>query len=189
MPSALRPCSTGDATLRQLQRLGPGPVDEQEVRRILAPELSGPWRRTPKLSTALLSSLAKQAQSDLCCQVLCLMQTERLCVDLIHYNVATRACRRGGRWQRALEILGQMREMSIQPDDITYGTVISVCQAAGHWQLALSLLSTMLGSKITPDVISYSATISSCEKGGQWQPALDLLCEMRAGRLFCLSIY
>jgi pentatricopeptide repeat protein len=43
-------------------------------------------------------------------------------------------------WRRALDLLDEMRENGIAPNDITYSVVIAACGNGGQWERALELL-------------------------------------------------
>ena len=84
---------------------------------------------------------------------------------MISFSVAISACEKGGQWQRALALFGDMRKVGVTR------RLGSVCRAG-----------------VTPSVISFSAAISACEKGGQWQHALSPLEDIcRAGE--CDAIF
>ncbi|CAK0812408.1 unnamed protein product [Prorocentrum cordatum] len=63
---------------------------------------------------------------------------------------------------RALALLSEMWEASLQPNVISYN---------------------MREARLEPNVMSHIAGISACEKGEQWQRALALLSEMWEARL------
>ena len=100
--------------------------------------------------------------------------------DVITYNAAISACEKGWQWERALELLEEMKSSGIEPDVISYSAAISACEKGGQWERALELLEEMKSRGIEPNVISYNAAISACEKGGQWERALELLEEMKS---------
>ncbi|CAK0842402.1 unnamed protein product, partial [Prorocentrum cordatum] len=86
-------------------------------------------------------------------------------------------------WQRALGLLGEMREVRLEPNVISYSAGISACEKGEQWQRALALLSDVWVAKLEGSVIIFNAGITACGKGEQWQQALALLREMREGKL------
>ena len=65
-------------------------------------------------------------------------------------------------WERALELLEEMRERGLKPDVISCSAAISACEKGGKWQSAVELLEEMRERGLKPDVISCSAAISAC---------------------------
>ncbi|CAK0873398.1 unnamed protein product [Prorocentrum cordatum] len=92
------------------------------------------------------------------------------------YSAGISACEKGGQWQRASLLLGEMWEVKLQPNVIfSYSAGISACEKGEQWQPALALLSEMWEVKLEPNVIyTYNAGISACEKGEQWQRAAGI---------------
>ncbi|CAK0794992.1 unnamed protein product [Prorocentrum cordatum] len=74
------------------------------------------------------------------------------------YNAGISACEKGDQWQRALALLGEMREAKLEPDGISYSAGISACEKGEQWQRALALLSEMWEMKMKPDIIISSIT-------------------------------
>ena len=62
---------------------------------------------------------------------------------LVSYSAGISACEKGERWQRALALLSEMREASLDPDVISYNAGISACEKGERWQRALALLCEM----------------------------------------------
>jgi pentatricopeptide repeat domain-containing protein 1 len=58
--------------------------------------------------------------------------------DEINYSAKVSACKKGGQWQMALNLLSMMPEAEKVPDEITYSAAISACKKGGQWQLALN---------------------------------------------------
>ena len=83
------------------------------------------------------------------------------------YNAVTSACRKGGQWQRALELLEGMSQRALTPNVISYNAATSACEKGGQWQRALELLEGMPQRALKPDVISYSAALACCVQGGR----------------------
>jgi pentatricopeptide repeat protein len=99
--------------------------------------------------------------------------------DVITYSSIISACEKSSQWERALELLSEMRERGIEPNVITYSAAISACEKGSKWERALELLSEMRQRGLEPNAISFNAAITACEKGAQWERALELLGEMR----------
>jgi pentatricopeptide repeat protein len=65
-------------------------------------------------------------------------------------------------WPKALELLQQMDEDGIKPDDYCYSSAINCCGAEGRWEEACELIEKMKqgGPKSRPNKIAYTAAIS-----------------------------
>ena len=99
--------------------------------------------------------------------------------SVIEHNFAISAWGRVREWERAVALLGEMRQKGLVPDVFSFTSAISACEKSSQWERALELLSEMRGRGVEPNVVTYSAAISACEKGSQWERALELLSEMR----------
>ena len=59
--------------------------------------------------------------------------------NTVSYNSLISACERCGEWERACEVLKQMKLIAqrpganVRPNSITYNTVLSACGKAGRW--------------------------------------------------------
>jgi pentatricopeptide repeat protein len=94
--------------------------------------------------------------------------------DVISYSAAISACEKGSQWQRALDLLKEMREQDVQPDLPCFNAAISACEKGSQYQRALELLDEIQEQGLEPDAISFSAAISACERAGERRKALRL---------------
>ncbi|CAK0871384.1 unnamed protein product [Prorocentrum cordatum] len=74
------------------------------------------------------------------------------------YSAGISACGKGGQWQRALALLGEMWEEKLELDGVSCSAGISACEKGRQWQRALALLSKMWEAKLEPEVFYTSAT-------------------------------
>lgn len=65
------------------------------------------------------------------CMVRQEMRGDRERPNVIHFNLAMRALATGGQWERALELLEEMRSAGVSPDDRTFRTAIEVTKTEG----------------------------------------------------------
>ena len=92
------------------------------------------------------------------------------------FNAAISACAKGGEWQKALDLVDELKQQrGLEPDVITYTAAISACAKGGQWLTALELLDELKHRGLEPNIITYSAAISACEKGRQWETGIDIL--------------
>lgn len=94
---------------------------------------------------------------------------------------------RGGSWERAHELLAEMRAAGIVPTTTSYNIVLSACQRAGAWEGALEVLREMKhgealepsssGGSVAPqpDIVSFNTAMGACGRAGRWEDALALL--------------
>jgi pentatricopeptide repeat protein len=93
------------------------------------------------------------------------MATEQYALDATENNTASSTMGSSGiddqLWEKALNLLDQMRADGIQPDGFSFSAAISCCGAGGRWEEALTLINTMKkgGPKTRPNRVSYTAAI------------------------------
>ena len=120
-----------------------------------------------------------------------LLEAEHWQLALILWNQATEkkadaalissamsAWAQGGYWSEALNLLQELRDLSMV-DGMAYTNAIRSCEASGHWELALILLDTAGRSgsgavKAVPLVCS-SCALAVLAAAAVWQQALELL--------------
>jgi pentatricopeptide repeat domain-containing protein 1 len=71
------------------------------------------------------------------------MRERGLKPDVISCSAGIRACKKGGGWGRALELLEEMREDGLMPHVTSCNAAISVCEKGGKWERALNVLEEM----------------------------------------------
>jgi pentatricopeptide repeat protein len=103
--------------------------------------------------------------------------------DLITYTTAMRACARGRKAGKAMELYRAVRDMGTLTLDVYfYTTAMDACAKEGgrRWMaVALSLLDEMIGGGIVPNEVTYGVAVTACGNGGRWVEALELLDRMR----------
>ena len=100
------------------------------------------------------------------CVCACVTASRGLKLDVISFNAAMNA--KGGKWQRAGELLEEMSGRWLKPDLISCNAGISACEKCGRWGFPTSSATTpqsahvrkaATGSLRLPDVISCSASL------------------------------
>ncbi|CAK0871857.1 unnamed protein product [Prorocentrum cordatum] len=100
--------------------------------------------------------------------------------QLVSYSAGISACEKGGQWQRALVLLGEMWEVELERSAIGYNAGISACGKGEQWQHALALLCTMRQVRVEPTdsaTALVSARVRKASSGNRhWR------CSARCGR-------
>ena len=107
-----------------------------------------------------------------------ILRSEPSLLSLSMFRGFWKSCMKRGRWEWAIEMLGQFVALDVVPDLVSFSASISACATALAWSMALHLLFDMFSVKTCPDTIAYNAVLSACHKAGQWQLALRLLTDM-----------
>ncbi|CAJ1345547.1 unnamed protein product [Effrenium voratum] len=95
--------------------------------------------------------------------------------DVVTFNSCLHACETG-RASAHLDVLRDMRAMSVRANTITMNTALSACEKISQWQPALALMIEMKDSELLPDVITFNAAISAARLA-RWQQA-ELFAQM-----------
>ncbi|CAM9939827.1 unnamed protein product [Scytosiphon promiscuus] len=92
------------------------------------------------------------------------MQTEEVGIspNVITYNAAITACRKGKQCDRAVALLRDMPRRGVSPNVASYSSAIAALGDAGRWQDAVSLFREIPDVGLAPDMMSFTATISAC---------------------------
>lgn len=115
-------------------------------------------------------------------------------------NSLIASCGRKDRADMSIDVLLEIEEVGLMPDQRTYRNAIIACNNAEHayrrslqrlasadsekrpsppevewWERACWLLRRMKSNGLKPDTPTISSAISACEAAGQWQVALEIL--------------
>jgi len=82
-------------------------------------------------------------------------------------------------WQKALEVLTEMRQLSIEPNVSCFTALISACDKGKQPEKALELFDTMQKEGVQPNVVTYNALISACSNGKMPERAQEKFTEMQ----------
>jgi pentatricopeptide repeat domain-containing protein 1 len=82
--------------------------------------------------------------------------------DNVAYRLAISACARGGNWEKGVQLLGEMREVTGKADVIAYTAAITGCEYAGEWKKAFSVLEMMRKDGVEPNEVTMAAIIGAC---------------------------
>merc|ERR1719469_1181616 len=85
----------------------------------------------------MMSGLARKGLWRSACALLDEMRTRGLEPNVICYNIALEACRRGHQWQYAFELYDTMQERAAVPDVISYTSLITACETGSRWAHSL----------------------------------------------------
>eukprot|EP00928_Gymnodinium_smaydae_P028350 TRINITY_DN21633_c0_g2_i1.p1 TRINITY_DN21633_c0_g2~~TRINITY_DN21633_c0_g2_i1.p1 ORF type:complete len:926 (+),score=160.55 TRINITY_DN21633_c0_g2_i1:63-2780(+) len=94
------------------------------------------------------------------------------------YTAAISACDRVGLWEKALDILYQMRDLKLERVATTFNASISACGRASAWEAALELWSEAR-SNASFDWLTAGLIVRACERAGRWTEALALFDALR----------
>merc|ERR1712032_230042 len=119
--------------------------------------------------------------------------------DVISYNAALSASKKGAEWQMTLAMIADMDQVILGPHTLSYdaafgaskraamgctihqsnissyNTVLSSCDENAQWRRAFALLAALGRAILEPSVCSYRAASNVCNMEGQWQMGLELL--------------
>ena len=91
---------------------------------------------------------------------------------LVNKLLAT--CVKKAKWAKAIRVLGEMKELHIEPGTVAVNTAMRACEQGSMWQQALHIFhEASPGSPL--DVVSFSTAINACGRGSRWADALHLL--------------
>eukprot|EP00435_Cladocopium_sp_Y103_P012634 s1117_g3.t1 len=100
--------------------------------------------------------------------------------SIVTLGAVMSAREKGGKWEEALDLVGELHQRKEELSGVILGAAISACARGEQWELALQML---WGASMKQNLVVYNTAINACAKGGQWQAALCLLDVAAASRL------
>ena len=133
--------------------------------------------------TAAMWASGRAGETDVALGILDRMRERGVAADAHAYSAALGACRKGGRWQRACDLLGEMREIDgVEPNGYSYSLAIGACSRAGQSEAALGLFEERKALDEPLDAYSCVAALEACAASKQSSRAVALLEEMETSR-------
>lgn len=137
-----------------LQRRGVAPNQYVYQAAMHALEKSGRWSEALEIWEGVLASATTRP-------------TNRL------VNSAIVAYTKGGLWEKAVALLGEMEQRGLKPDVYTYSAAITACDKGGRPEDALALFAAMEARGIAPNCITMNAVLCALVSSGNFQRAVD----------------
>eukprot|EP00468_Gymnochlora_sp_CCMP2014_P009291 CAMPEP_0167749544 /NCGR_PEP_ID=MMETSP0110_2-20121227/5467_1 /TAXON_ID=629695 /ORGANISM="Gymnochlora sp., Strain CCMP2014" /LENGTH=635 /DNA_ID=CAMNT_0007634711 /DNA_START=335 /DNA_END=2242 /DNA_ORIENTATION=- len=102
--------------------------------------------------------------------------------NLFVFNAFAHAMSNAGQWQRALDVLGNIKQAALKPDVYTFSTVISACVNAKRSDVAKELFSEMNSLGIKPNKVTLTSMIPIHANSGDWRKALQIYESLTASK-------
>ncbi|KAJ8529273.1 hypothetical protein K7X08_036108 [Anisodus acutangulus] len=83
-----------------------------------------------------------------------------------------------GRFEKAGDLLNQMKEEGIKPDIVTYNSMVSGYSSSNCIKEALGMIRRIKSSSMSPNVISWTSLVSGCSQQGHFREAFEFLIQM-----------
>ncbi|GLJ22551.1 hypothetical protein SUGI_0424430 [Cryptomeria japonica] len=109
-----------------------------------------------------------------------LRKNEDFQMNTVIYNVTMKILRKGRQWGRVEELVEDMLDQGIDPDNITFSTVISCARQCNLPRKAVEWFERMSEIGCVPNGITYTAMVDAYSRAGQVEEAIDLYERARA---------
>ncbi|CAN4111473.1 unnamed protein product [Withania somnifera] len=84
-----------------------------------------------------------------------------------------------GHFEKAGDLLNQMKEEGIKPDIVTYNSMVSGHSTSNCIKEALGMIRWIKSSGMSPNVISWTSLVSGCSQQGYFKEAFEFLTQMQ----------
>ncbi|KAG5626602.1 hypothetical protein H5410_011820 [Solanum commersonii] len=84
-----------------------------------------------------------------------------------------------GHFEKAGDLLDQMKEEGIKPDIVTYNSMVSGYSTSNCIKEALGMIRRIKSSGMSPNVISWTSLVSGCSQQGYFREAFEFLTQMQ----------
>ncbi|XP_054782836.1 pentatricopeptide repeat-containing protein At1g80550, mitochondrial-like [Prosopis cineraria] len=105
------------------------------------------------------------------------MQSKRMKLDAVAYNIAIRAMGLSQGVDCSIELFREMEYLGLEPTVVTYNTVIKLLCDSNRYEEALVILNTMRKNRCQPNAISYHFFFDCMEKPGKILALFDRMIE------------
>lgn len=110
--------------------------------------------------------------------------------DLVAWNSMIAGYGSHGECRRAIDLLQEMRDSGVAPDEVTFLSLISSCNHCGLIDEGLDLFRSMRESNVEPKMVHYVNIVDLLGRGGRIDDACKLIenMEVEVGRGIWLSL-
>nr|XP_016433842.1 PREDICTED: pentatricopeptide repeat-containing protein At4g01030, mitochondrial-like [Nicotiana tabacum] len=84
-----------------------------------------------------------------------------------------------GHFEKASNLLNQMKEEGIKPDIVTYNSMVSGYSTSSCIKEALGMIRRIKSCGMSPNVVSWTSLISGCSQQGYFREAFEFLIQMQ----------
>ena len=99
--------------------------------------------------------------------------------DVAILDAAVTSCERLGRWDRLIELVGEIANAGVQPNARVYKAAVVACELVpGKWPRAVELLGEMEALGVPGDVMCFNSAIRACAVDAQHTHVLEVQCQI-----------
>merc|ERR1719272_2824511 len=96
------------------------------------------------------------------------------------YMTILRTYQRQGKWEAAVNILTQMKDSGIAPDNLVFNNILGCCISSGQVEIAAKLVDTWKKTPDMVDVISYNTVFKGYVQQANFEKSEALLTQMQS---------
>eukprot|EP00520_Triparma_pacifica_P006651 CAMPEP_0118660150 /NCGR_PEP_ID=MMETSP0785-20121206/15510_1 /TAXON_ID=91992 /ORGANISM="Bolidomonas pacifica, Strain CCMP 1866" /LENGTH=454 /DNA_ID=CAMNT_0006553339 /DNA_START=1 /DNA_END=1362 /DNA_ORIENTATION=- len=94
---------------------------------------------------------------------------------MITFGSLSAACERSGETKRVGQILEEMKDLGMKPNEFVYGSAIAAFKKKGNWRRGVNLLSKMAGDdSLTITTSTFNNVLSACAEGGELESLMKV---------------
>ena len=104
------------------------------------------------------------------------MRENGLVPNAVVYNSAISACRAGGQWRAAQDLIYRMIDGGIEPTAYHFGCVIDACSRGGAYGKVMLFMRKMEERGLQPDVKTFTTALTACARDTELSPTTMSAC-------------